>query len=127
MFGPCCRGINGMLDNWNQSCGFDLHMGITTRIWGPVKSTPKMTATEAINGRISTCIFPLRAAALALKHVLHTTILHPPSIVLVTVLRRQSSARTRSVQFTTISDADNGLLSSQIQLPRIQADCLCAL
>lgn len=29
MFGPCCRGINGMLDNWNQSCGFDLHMGIT--------------------------------------------------------------------------------------------------
>jgi hypothetical protein len=55
--------------------------GITARIWGPVKMTPKMTAIEAINGRISTCIFPQRAAALALKHVLHTTILHPPSIV----------------------------------------------
>jgi hypothetical protein len=38
-------------------CGY-IFAELTARIWGPVKSTPKMTTTEAINSHISTCIFP---------------------------------------------------------------------
>lgn len=38
---------------WNIFFFFNYGLNIITRMCGPVKLTPKMTAAEAINGRIS--------------------------------------------------------------------------